>query len=55
MRRMITRLIIARMIPVAINAGKKAFRKRKSAAKARDGMGDEIDAPKLEEVKKIID
>lgn len=29
-RRMVTQLIIARLIPVAINAGKKAFRKKKA-------------------------
>ena len=30
-RRMVTQLIIARLIPVAINAGKKAFSKKKRA------------------------
>ena len=31
MRRIITRLIIAQLIPLALRYGKKAFRKKKSA------------------------
>lgn len=31
-KRMVTQLILARLVPVAINAGKKAFRKKKPAA-----------------------
>lgn len=33
MRRIVTRLIIANLIPVAIKAGKKAFSKRKKPAR----------------------
>jgi len=56
MRRMITRLIIARLIPVAINAGKKALRKRKAAkSKQRNDIGDGINAPNVNDVEKIID
>lgn len=43
MRRMITRLIIARMIPVAINAGKKAFQKRKTPSAASRNKSDMTD------------
>ncbi len=39
-KRMITRLIIAQLIPVAINAGKKAFRKKKPAVDANRQAAD---------------
>ena len=38
MRRMITRLIMAQLIPLAIRAGKKAFRNRKQAAQNNDAI-----------------
>lgn len=54
-KRMVTRLIIAQLIPVAINAGKKAFRKKKPAANPRPTVGDVNNAPKQDTVEKPID
>lgn len=54
-KRIVTRLIIARLIPVAINAGKKAFRKRKSAVDPKANIGDVTDAPKLDVIDKTSD
>ena len=53
-RRMVTRLIVARLIPVAINAGKKAFRKKKPAAKATPHSRDVKDVPELDVVDETI-
>ena len=38
MRRIITRLIMAQLIPLAIRAGKKALRKKKHAAENRENQ-----------------
>lgn len=44
------------MIPVAINAGKKALRKRKAAAsKQRNDIDDGINTPNVNDVENIID
>ena len=46
MRQMITRLILAQLVPLAIKAGKKAFRKKKPAVDPNAHLGK---APKLDE------
>ena len=52
MKRMITRLIIAQLIPVAIKVGKKAFSKKKPAIDPNPNLGDVTDAQKLDVVDK---
>ena len=52
-RRMVTQMVIARLIPVAIKFGKKAFsKKKKPAVDSNTNLGD---APKLDVVDKTID
>lgn len=49
-RRMVTQMVIARLIPVAIKFGKKAFRKKKPAVDPNADLGNAADAPKLDVV-----
>lgn len=51
MKRMITRLIIAQLIPVAIRVGKKAFRKKKPKVDPNPNLGD---VTKLDNIDKTI-
>ena len=52
MKRMITRLIIAQLIPVAIKVGKKAFSKKRPAAAPNANLGNVTDAPIIDVVDK---
>lgn len=54
-RRMVTQMVIARLIPVVLKAGKKAFRKKKPAVDPNANLRDVNNAPKLDQVDQTHD